>query len=59
MMLALAVQNPAPIAGRFAFVDYGVVGEPWHERYICEVLPAHQAIVITPDYDVYVEIFDV
>ena len=53
------VQNPQPIAGRFMFVDYGVAGEPWHERWVFEVLENRHAVVVTPDHEVYVEVMQV
>ena len=27
-----------PTAGTYLFVDYGVVAEPWHERYVLKVI---------------------
>ena len=53
------VQNPQPIAGRFMFVDYGVAGEPWHERWVFEVLENRHAVIVTPDHEVYVEVMQV
>ena len=53
------VQTPQPIAGRFMFVDYGVAGEPWHERWIFEVLENRHAVIVTPDHEVYVEVMQV
>ena len=41
------------------FVDYGVVGEPWHERYIVAVLSPTDAMIITPDLDIYRETLSV
>ena len=40
-------------------MDYGVAGEPWHERYVFSVLENKHAVVITPDYDVHVEVIQV
>ena len=41
------------------FVDYGVAKEPWHERYVYAVLENKHCVVITPDYDVYVDVLQV
>ena len=59
MLPSTTVQDPRPITGRFMYVDYGVAGEPWHERFIFEVLENRHCVVITPDYDVYVEVMQV
>ena len=40
-------------------MDYGVAEEPWHERFIFEVVENRYCVVITPDYDVYVEVMQV
>ena len=57
LMPFTTIQTPSPVAGRFMFVDYGVAGEPWHERYIFDVLENRHAICITPDYDVQLDVF--
>ena len=59
MMRSIEVQNPQPIGERFMFVDYGEEGEPWHERYVYDILPGREAVIITPDYDVYTEMLEV
>ena len=59
LMPSITVEKPEPVTGRFAFVDYGVDSEPWHERFIFEVLENRHCVVITPDEDVYVEVFQV
>ena len=37
-------------------VGYGVDGEPWHERYVYEVLDNRHCVIITPDEDEYVDV---
>ena len=59
LLPSTTVQNPQPIAGRFMFVDYGVAGEPWHERWVFEVLENRHAVIVTPDHEVYVEVMQV
>ena len=59
LMPSITIERPTPIGGRFAFVDYGVEAEPWHERYLFEVLDGTRVVIITPDEDVYVEDFRV
>ena len=59
MLPSTKVEDPRAITGRFMYVDYGVAGEPWHERFIFEVLENRHCVVITPDYDVYVEVMQV
>ena len=38
MLAPTPISSPIPLPERFAFVDYGVEGEPWHERFILEVV---------------------
>ena len=59
LLPAIAVRRPRPSNGSRMFVDYGVGGEPWHERHIVGVVRERDFVVITPDHDVYVETLDV
>ena len=40
---------PVPKVGTYAFVDYGVAEEPWHERFVVKVVKDHKCVCITPD----------
>ena len=53
------IEDPLAKTGRFMYVDYGVDGEPWHERYVYAVLENRHCVVVTPDHDVYVEVMQV
>ena len=59
LLPSTTIENPRPVTGRFMFVDYGMAEEPWHERFIFEVLENRYCVVITPDYDAYVEVMQV
>ena len=47
---------PKPKVGAYAFVDYGVAAEPWHERYIAGVVDGQKCVCVTPDLDVIEEV---
>ena len=55
MLPFLTVQNPVVQQQTFAYLDYGVAGEPWHERWLAHHVRDSDYVVITPDHDVYVE----
>ena len=40
------------------FLDYGVAGEPWHERLILAGLGGARYLILTPDEDMYEEEID-
>ena len=42
-------------AGATVFLDYGVVGEPWHERVLLAHVGDADWVVLTPDFDMFVE----
>ena len=51
---------PAPMfdptrTEHYAYVDYGVAGEPWHERCLVRRVWGATWIICTPDMDVYAE----
>ena len=37
------------------YLDYGVVGEPWHERVLLSHVGDGDWVVLTPDFDMFVE----
>ena len=39
------------------FADYGVEGEPWHERIVLCRTRGNRYMVVTPDSDIYEEDF--
>ena len=41
--------------GSHVFLDYDVVGEPWHERIVLAAVGCGDYVIVTPDMDVYVE----
>lgn len=55
--MAAAMAFPPSKVGTYIFVNYGVEGEPWHERYVaCRVdATGHRVVIITPGDDMYVE----
>ena len=55
MMPSIAIRNPSAKPQIFVYLDYGVAGEPWHERWVAYHIGGRDYIVITPDLDVYVE----
>ena len=61
MLPAIAVTSPRVTRECLAYLDYGVAGEPWHERLVVEVLDAADqlAVIMTPDHDIYCEVLAV
>jgi hypothetical protein len=59
--MALVVRDAAApfIPGEWVFINYGVEGEPWHERLVLAEVGNGDYVVYTPDQDVYVELLRV
>ena len=58
-LLPRAGRVPTPTVGIYAFVDYGVAAEPWHERYVAGVLDGQKCVCVTPDLDIVEKVLDV
>ncbi len=56
-MALVPVAHPRP-PGTWAYIDYGVAGEPWHERLLLGWVGRQDYVVWTPDRDTYAETID-
>ena len=53
--MAVIVPHVGQFREKYAYVDYAVEAEPWHERLVLCHITAQEYVVISPDFDMYVE----